>query len=140
VGRGIGKTQRRILDELAVTEHPWLSVVELSKLLGVSDRQVRRAVHALADRELVVLTKRGWGWAGEGRYGPLIPRQHTEFGSPGSPDLPTALLVKAGEHPVNAKGEPYRQLHADSDIEYVRCGLPSGVSLVVCLSQRYEDN
>ena len=131
MSRGIGKTQRRILEELAATEEEALSVVELADRIGVSDRQIRRAVHALADRELVVLTK-GWNWAGGGKYGPLVPREHTAYG----PDVPTALLVKAGDDPVNAKGQPYRDLHADADIEYVRGGLPSGVSLLARLPEQ----
>jgi MarR family len=71
MSRGIGKTQRRILDELAANDRAALTVIDLAEWIGVSDRQMRRAVHALADRGLVVLTKENGGWAGEGRYGPF---------------------------------------------------------------------
>ena len=54
---GIGRAQRRILAELAAASNA-LAVVQLAERLGMSDRQVRRAVHSLADRKLVVLTKK----------------------------------------------------------------------------------
>ena len=47
-----------------------LSVVELAERIGVSDRQVRRAVHALADRKLVALDLQPDGRKSQGRYGP----------------------------------------------------------------------
>src|SRR5659263_163054 len=76
MSRGIGKTQRRILDELVANDRAALTVINLAEWIGVSDRQIRRAVHALADRGLVVLTKENGGWAGcEGRrYGPFKAR------------------------------------------------------------------
>lgn len=61
MSHGIGKAQRRILEELAHSKSGVLSVVALAERLGCSDRQVRRAVHSLNDRGLVVLTKRGRG-------------------------------------------------------------------------------
>ena len=54
ISRGIGKTQQAILDELSAGH---LAVTELAERLGVSDRQVRQAVHALADRDLINLYK-----------------------------------------------------------------------------------
>ena len=72
---GIGRTQRRILDELAAEQELLaLTVIELSERLGVSARQIRRAVHSLAQRELVVLTKEHGGWKGQGQYGRMVTR------------------------------------------------------------------
>jgi predicted ArsR family transcriptional regulator len=71
VSRGIGKTQQRILDELDASERQTpLTVVELAERIGVSDRQIRRAVHALANRKLVLLDLEPGGRKGQGRYGP----------------------------------------------------------------------
>ena len=77
----IGKTQRRILDELAATNELALTVTELAGRMGVSDRQVRGAVHALADRGLVVLTKENHGRRGTGENGPR-PWQHRLIDDP----------------------------------------------------------
>ena len=54
MSRGIGKTQQAILDELSAGR---LAVTELAERLSVDDRQIRRAVYALADRGLVNLYK-----------------------------------------------------------------------------------
>jgi predicted ArsR family transcriptional regulator len=54
MSREIGKTQQAILDELSAGH---LAVTELAGRLGVSDSQIRRAVHALDDRGLVNLYK-----------------------------------------------------------------------------------
>lgn len=54
VSRGIGNTQQAILDELSAGH---LAVTELAERLRVSDRQIRRAVQALADRDLINLYK-----------------------------------------------------------------------------------
>ena len=75
VSRGIGAIQQRILDELlAASDDYGLTVVELAKRIAVSDRQIRRAVYALADRELVVLTEEHGGWRGRGGYGRRVWR------------------------------------------------------------------
>ncbi len=116
MGRGIGKTQRRILDELAAADADGLTVVELAECVGASDRQIRRAVHALADRELVVLTKEHGGWKGEGRYGRLVSRREDW-----DLDVPAALTVKAGEPLPFGKGYP-----ALRDSEFILNGMPTG--------------
>jgi predicted transcriptional regulator len=54
MSRDISKTQQAILDELSAGH---LAVTELAERLDTSDRQIRRAVHALADRGLVNLYK-----------------------------------------------------------------------------------
>jgi hypothetical protein len=71
---GIGRAQRRILDELSTSKNGKLAVVELATRLGLRDNQVRRAVHSLAQRGRVVLDKKHGGWAGVGEYGPLRRR------------------------------------------------------------------
>lgn len=133
MSRGIGKTQQRILDELAGIEiPPWrlipdrwnygLTVVELSTRLGVSDRQVRRAVRALEDRALVVITRESV-WRGEGEYGPLV-RRDSWLNSYG-PEVPTARIV--------GKGEPWPWQEgyvAARDVELVHAGMPTPALLV----------
>ncbi len=54
MSQGIGKVQQAILDELSAGH---LAVAELAERLGVSDHEIRRAVHALADRGLVNVYK-----------------------------------------------------------------------------------
>ena len=59
--QGLGTTQRNILGELMkLPIESWprgIPVVDLAERLGCSDRQIRRAVHSLAERGLVVLVK-----------------------------------------------------------------------------------
>jgi hypothetical protein len=127
MSRGIGKTQQRILDELASIEPPkrdWLlivggslTVMELAERLGIPDRQVRRAVRALEDRGLVVIT-RGISYHGIGEYGPLVRRKW--MFSIDTKDLPTAKVLKAGEP------WPWRPGYvASRDTELVHIGIPS---------------
>ena len=54
MSRNIGNTQQAILDQLSAGH---LAVIELAERLDASYFQVRRAVHALADRGLVDLYK-----------------------------------------------------------------------------------
>jgi predicted transcriptional regulator len=54
MSRDIGNTQQAILDELSAGH---LAVIELAERLDASYIQIRRAVHALADRGLVDLYK-----------------------------------------------------------------------------------
>ena len=54
MSRDIGNTQQAILDELSAGH---LAVIELAERLDASYFQIRRAVHALADRGLVDLYK-----------------------------------------------------------------------------------
>ena len=63
MGRGLGTLQLEVLaerwrmaGEIVPPPKP-LPVVELAKRLRCSPRQVRRAVYALAERSLVVVTK-----------------------------------------------------------------------------------
>jgi DNA-binding Lrp family transcriptional regulator len=134
VSRGIGKTQQRILSELAVINPPpellvphdcdyALTVVELSERIGLSDRQIRRAVRALEDRGLVIATKTTV-WHGVGEYGPLVRRREAGMGEYG-PEVPTARVVR--------KGEPWpwkRGYVAAIDVELVHAGMPTPALLV----------
>lgn len=126
---GIGQTQRRILDALNASENNVLTVIMLAEKLGLRDNQVRRAVHALAGRELVVLTKEHARWAGVGQYGPLRRRdngyydydldagKHLQYG----PEVPTADVDSRWD-------ELDRRFYR---IEYVHAGMPTGISLLV---------
>ena len=128
MSRGVGKTQQRILDVLAATEHGNLTVVALAERLGASPRQIRQAVHSLAGRELVVLTKEGLGWQGVGEYGPLVRRKsmYNEYG----PEVPTATVIREGDP------WPWRYGYvAREDTELVHSGMPTGASLLVWLPE-----
>ena len=136
---GIGRTQRRILDELAID--PKLSVMDLASRLGLRDNQVRRAVHALADRELVVLTREHAGWKGVGEYGPLRDRSYAywdyatdtriEYG----PEVPTAkTTISRWIDDIDEDGNPLR---IPVRTEYVHAGMPTGVSLFVWTPQAH---
>ena len=54
MSRDIHKTEQAILDELRAGH---LAITELAEPLDASDRQIRRAVNALADRGLINLYK-----------------------------------------------------------------------------------
>jgi hypothetical protein len=55
VSRGIGRTQQAILDRIDASGYGRLSVTDLARMLDLDERQVRRAVYSLADRELVTV-------------------------------------------------------------------------------------
>ena len=125
---GIGKTQQRILDTLAASERGHLTVIELATALGLRDNQVRRAVHSLAGRGLVALTKEAGGWAGIGQYGPLVRRdtvwyedgeRHDGYG----PEVPTAETRRFEYY------DDYQVAYGKT--EYVHAGMPVGISLFV---------
>ena len=124
---GIGKTQQRILSELesVAGQYNALTVMELSERLGCSDRQIRKAVHSLAERDLVVLTKEHGGWKGRGEYGLVKSRRWLS-----DSDVPTAFVVKEGEP---WPGNP--DYVAKRDIEFIRNGMPTGASLFVWLPE-----
>jgi biotin operon repressor len=148
MGKGLGKTQRRILDALAASESAALTVMALAEQLGVSGRQVRRAVHALADRGLVVLTKGNEGWRGVGEYGPRPWEQRViddpngddtryegaHWGIPKDGDTLGGPIRKDGTRwilgtPIKCRKEWYR---GDP------VGMPAGVSLFVWLPERHQ--
>jgi hypothetical protein len=141
VSRGIGKTQQHILDELASAEAGKLSVAALAEQVGVSQRQIRRAVHALADRELVVLAKEPGGWAGVGRYGPLVRRDDGYWGENDDrqsygPEVPTAQVRRKLYEDFTDDGKVrWRYLN----YEYVRAGMPTGVSLFVWTPEAHAE-
>ncbi len=124
MGRGLGTTQRMILDHLDPREGR--TVADLAERCERSPRQVRTAVTALEHRGLAVTELRQIGWSGEGRYGPLASRTRLgHFGYiPGRdsyPDLPTALTVKAGELLPRTRNGLGR---LNIDTEWVRIGMP----------------
>ena len=75
VSRGIGRAQQSILDMLNQEREiaEYLSVPEIAQRMKRSQRQIRRAVHSLEDRGLVMLTKASGGWQKNG-YGVIRPR------------------------------------------------------------------
>lgn len=140
VSRGLGKTQQRILDELAGIEPPEpglapfqgnyaLTVTTLAERIGISDGQTRRAVRALEQRDLLVIT-RGSVLRGEGKYGPLVRRQ--SLFNNYSDEVPTAHTVM--------KGEPWPwspdRLMAARDVELVHAGMPTVALWVWSLKNR----
>jgi len=141
VSRGVGKTQHRILDELASAEAGKLSVAALAERIGVSPRQVRRAVHALAARGSLVLTKEPGGWAGVGRYGPLVRRDDGYWGENDErqsygPEVPTAQVRRLLCEDFDDDGKPvWRYVN----VEYVRAGMPTGVSLFVWTPEAHAE-
>ena len=132
---GIGKTQQRILSGLELVGAEGiraLTVMDLAQRVGISDRQIRRAVHSLADRDLVVLTKEHGGWKGQGEYGKLVSRRWSSDN-----DVPTAFTVKKGEPwPLpDIEGDYHHGWTATRDVEFIRNGMPTGASLFVWLPQ-----
>jgi len=131
MSRGLGATQRAILDALG--EVPWsLTVVQLADQLHRSPAQIRRAVHALAERDLVILRKGHGGFAGEGQYGPLAQRGVTRGDE--DAEWPTAETRQRPDvyfDPEDA-GTPRMRVRW-YDVEYVRIGMPTGLSLLVSL-------
>ena len=125
MSRGIGKTQRAILDAVESSKHGYLSVVELADMLGASPRQIRCAAHALQARELVDLRKRCAGHIGLGEYGPLIPRT-----SKHGDDIPTAETRTVYFDTTDDDGR-WRLGHYKQAM--VRGGMPTGESLYVSL-------
>jgi DNA-binding transcriptional ArsR family regulator len=124
MSRGIGGTQRAILDTLesVAEQFRWLTIADLAERLGRSDRQIRSAVRSLEGRGLVKDTREQVGWKGWGESGPLIQR-----GAPGWPDdsgVPTAGV--AGRQVWEDWRWVYRK------VEMIHAGMPVfglGVSL-----------
>lgn len=63
MSRGIGATQRAILDALdGATDRWWLTVAGLAESVDRSQRQVRAAVRSLEHRGLVAITREAVDW------------------------------------------------------------------------------
>jgi hypothetical protein len=91
---------------------------------------------ALQRRGLVVLTREYGGWKGAGEYGQLVRRvtswtiqsgKRVEHAS----ELPVALTVRKGE-----LLPPTYRWRATEDTEFVRIGMPTGLSLFVWLPEK----
>ncbi|ANI91680.1 MarR family transcriptional regulator [Dietzia timorensis] len=72
MSRGIGKTQRRILDFVNAGDEP-STISEISESLEIPPRQIRTAVQSLHERGLVFAGK---GWRGDFRE-PAISWRYT---------------------------------------------------------------
>ena len=128
MGRGVGKTQQTILDQLVgEQEFLALTVTELAQRVGASDRQIRTAVRALERRGLVVITKEHIGWSGRGEYGPLV-----ELGLAETEGLPTAKVVDTGRHWFDDAEGRYRAIKR----ELGHIGMPRAGLLVWLPQQR----
>jgi DNA-binding transcriptional ArsR family regulator len=90
MSRGIGATQRRILDALGQSESVALTVAELGAALGASQRQIRTAVRSLEARGLVAVTNEFIGWQGTGSYGRLCRRRWKD-------EPPANLVAEPGD-------------------------------------------
>ena len=135
MSRGLGKTQRAIL--AALPDSGSMTVAALARQLGAPQRQIRAAVHALADRELVMLDLWSSGErAGVGEYGPLVQRIDGYWNPdnkgparlPYGPDVPTAEVRKRW---VNDCDDDGNLIRTQISIEYVHAGMPTGRSLFV---------
>jgi hypothetical protein len=149
MGRGVGKTQQRILDELAgEQEQLGLTVVGLADRLGVSTRQVRTAVHALHHRGLLVLTKEFGDWKGQGEYGTKRSRfrdiddadgdrtryPNAHWGIPQECDEVFPMMTRPDGTQM-IKGPPTRYRR---EYYFERQGMPTGVSLIAWLPEKRE--
>ena len=75
MSRGLGAAQRAILQALRDDEEYALTTAELAGRLRRSQRQIRRAVHALETRGLVIITSGFTRWRGAGEYGREVERR-----------------------------------------------------------------
>ena len=91
-------------------------------------------MHALADRELVVLVKEPGGWAGVGEYGPLRDRDTGYWDDESNtvvsygPEVPTAHVRTIWCDDFDDDGNPLR---VKLNIEQVHAGMPTGIALFV---------
>lgn len=110
MSRGLGVTQRAILDTLRDDEHVWLTIAGLAQRLERTPRQILTAVRALEKRGLVVVTTECLGWNhGTGRL--AQKRAYV--------DEPTVLTV--------GKGDPWplREGYVAAErTEFYRTGTP----------------
>jgi hypothetical protein len=89
----------------------------------------------------VVLATEPGGWAGVGRYGPLVRRDDGYWGEnderePYGPGVPTAQVRRKLYEDFNDDGNlVWRYLN----VEYVRAGMPTGVSLFVWTPQAHAE-
>jgi hypothetical protein len=123
MGHGLGPAQRAMLEELRIEPKYGLTVLDLAGRLKLSERRARAVARSLEARGLVVIAMRQTGWRGEGEYGRLRQRSYQET------DLPTAMVVKAGE--TFPRRRAYKRdvdmetWLAKHDIEFVRNGMPT---------------
>lgn len=122
ISRGLGASQRAILDTLTDSEHGNLTVAALGERIGVPIAQARRAARALERRGLVVITKGSSGWKGVGDYGPLMQRRSLCNGYGDA--ISTAKVIKQGE-PCPWSPKWYRWYRASREVELVRAGMPT---------------
>jgi hypothetical protein len=117
MSRGIGATQRAILDQLAQHDNG-CTVGALADAIGRSDRQIRRAVTNLEQRHLVLVRRKCLGHRGIGEYG----RARRKDGK--HADVPTAYAITKGRH---------------AGTEFYWSGMPSsGLVVTLCPPEQAE--
>lgn len=126
MGRGPGTAQRAILDALAASVEPWLTIPDLAEATGRSPRQVRTAVHALEARGLVAITTGETGWRGRGDYG------HWRHAGPSERDDPRTVTVQPGSR--TPAGWTLRE-NFPAPVTFIRGGVPVS-GLLVWLPER----
>jgi hypothetical protein len=120
MSRGLGAAQRAILQALRDDEEYALTTPELAGRLRRSQRQIRRAVHALEARGLVIITSGFTRWRGAGEYGHKVKRRDFHGDVPA-----TRTISRPGWHGT--------QLERD----WVRAGMPT-YGLWVWLPERHQ--
>ncbi len=127
---------QRILAALAEEqEHRAQTVADLAQRIGCSDRQSRRAVRSLEERELVAITRESLGWKGSGEDGRLLRKR------PYWPtkDMPTVAAVRKGEPIpdwVREQVVGYVGSVAWEDCEFTYRGMPTHGLLVWLRDER----
>jgi hypothetical protein len=106
-----------ILELLRESNSFAMTTADLAEATGRSQRQIRTAVHALADRELVILTHEKIGWAGLGEYGHTTVKRWSS-----DKDVKPFKIVKKGEHyRLSERGWSWTALR---DLELIKIGTP----------------
>lgn len=91
MSRGIGKTQRAILDALEVDPDTPQTIKELAATVGISERQCLRACTSLQDRRLLIMRKWGKGCGYSDKARPVfahageLPRSYRYAKNPPAP-------------------------------------------------------
>lgn len=128
MSRGIGKTQRNILDLVNARDEP-ATIGEISESLNLSPRQIRAAVQSLHDRRLVFAGK---GWRGDFRD-PAISWRYT----PKKIDDPSRQTVVAFEG-LPWPGKPGKVAPGFGTFVAVEHRMPTGAQLYVHPTREVE--
>ncbi|MGH3262920.1 MAG: hypothetical protein ACRDNS_13075 [Trebonia sp.] len=137
MSRGLGKTQKAILDTL-VGNNQFAMLTDLAECVNISARQARRAVHALRDRGLVVAKVMPGDWKGWGQYGTVRMvgwfdgEVWRSTGGTREQIEDASICVPAGQRAPD--GRAYRH-----DSRWERSGMPVGLAMCVWTIERYAN-